>query len=297
MLASPGSAGLATAFAKFVTTARKDRKRADELHRRAIEAEPYAPASLAAYAEHLAGESNMADEADALFRDALAFSPRSSEALRAHGRFLAYVKGDADAALAQLRLAVEHDHCAEALEELALFHHRIRKDVEEAELVFRDAVEVSDDRAGTLERFAAFLREAKGDAEAIAQEFERAIEKSPRDAPSLARIARFLLAEGKRSDGLKVLNNAFDAAWRVDPSNRPGPLMLELWICRYAHDQKRRDDSWRSALGLISNNVRCDGAELHAMAEMAIAAGHPEPEKLRSLVAVAVDGADPNVLG
>ncbi|MCI4665449.1 MAG: hypothetical protein MRY74_12070 [Neomegalonema sp.] len=295
--ATPSSAALATAYAQFLTSCRKDRKRADELHRRAIEAEPYAPVSLAAYAEHLASEPTMADEADALFRDALAFSPRSSAALRAHGRFLAYVKGDSDEALAQLRLAVELDPCAEALEELAMFHHRIRKDVEEAELFFRDAVEASDNRAGTLERFAAFLREAKGDAESVAQEFERAVEKSPRDAPTLLRAARFLLAEGKRADGLKVLNNAFDAAWRVDSSNRPGPLMLELWICRYAHDQKRRDDSWRSACGLIANNVRCDGAELHAMAEMAVTAGHPEPDRLRDLVSVAVDGADPARLG
>ena len=203
---------------------------------------------------------------------------------------------DADGALEKLRLAVDLDPCAEALEELAMFHHRIRQDVEEAELVFRDAVEASSNRAGTLERFAAFLREAKGDAEAVAVEFERAVEKSPRDAQTLARAARFLLAEGRRADGLKALNNAFDAAWRVDPSNRPGPLMLELWICRYAHDQQRRDDSWRTALGLIGGGVRCDGADLHAMAEAAIAAGHPDADKLRALVSVAVDGDDPAVL-
>ncbi len=295
--ATPNAAALLTAFARFVGSARKDRDRADALHRRAIEAEPYAPVSLAAYAEHLATQPEMTDEADALFRDALAFSPRSSEALRAHGRFLAYVKGDADSALAQLRLAVDLDPCAEALEELALFHHRIRKDVAEAEMVFRDAVEASTNRAGTLERFAAFLRETKGDAEMVAVEFERAVEKSPRDAPTLARAARFLLAAGRRADGLKALNNAFDAAWRVDPSNRPGPLMLELWICRYAHDQSRRQDSWRAAIGLISAGVRCDGADLHAMADAAVASGHPAADKLRALVAVAVDGADPAVLG
>lgn len=291
--ATPNSAMVLTAYARFVEIARKDRARADMLHRRAIEAEPYAPVSLAAYAEHLAITPDMADEADALFRDALTFSPRSSEALRAYGRFLAYVKGDAETALGRLRLAAELDPCAEALEELAVFHYRIRKDVDEAEIVFRDAVEASTNRAGTLERFAAFLRETKGDAEMVAAEFERAVEKSPRDAPTLARAARFLLAAGRRQDGLKALNNAFDAAWRVDPSNRPGPLMLELWICRYAHDQARRQDSWRAAIGLITGGVRCDGADLHAMADAAIAAGHPEPDRLRSLVAVAVDGADP----
>jgi hypothetical protein len=72
--------------------------------------------------------------------------------------------------------------------------------------------------------------------------------------------------------------------------------MLELWIYRYAHDAARAKEALKAALALIDNGVRCDGWEIAPVVESAIRLGHEDPELLRSLVAVACDGASPALL-
>lgn len=292
--ASPDLAEPLSAYAMFLEEVRGDADAAEGRHREAIELEPYNPLVLAAFAEHLGRRREMIDEADALFRDALRLSPRAARILRAYGRFLDRARGDADNAETYLRRAVEMDpHSVEALDDLAQFLHVVRQDVKEAEVFFREALRLAPDRSDTLNRFAAFLRDSRRDLEEAETCYRRALERNPKDASTLSRAAQFLLAEGRRGEGLKLLNDAFDAAWSMDPTVRPNWLMLELWIYRYAHDPARRDESLKAARALIQAGARSEGWDLGPTVEQAVAAGHPNPDLLRALAAVATDGADP----
>ena len=295
--AAPDLAEPLSAYAMFLEDVRNDSGEAERRHRDAIELEPYNPLVLSAFAEHLGRRREMLEEADALFRDALRLSPRSGQILRAYGRFLDRSKGDADTAETYFRRAVEMDpHSVEALDDLAQFLHSVRDDAEEAEVYFREALRLAPDRADTLHRFAAFLRDSRRDPDEAESCYRRALERNPKDAATLSRAAQFLLAEGRRSEGLKLLNDAFDAAWSMDPSVRPSWLMLELWIYRYAHDPARREESLKAARGLIQSGARSDGWDLGPTVDQAVSANHPKPDLLRDLAAVATDGAEMDVL-
>ncbi len=250
-----------------------------------------------AFAEYLSKRQDMIDEAAALFQDALSLSQRSTRTLRAYGRFLASVKKDPDSAEKQFREAVSIDpEEPETLDDLAQFLHSVREDAEEAEVYFREALRVAPDRAETLNRFASFLRSTRRDLDEAERFYRRALEANSIDALALARASQFLLAKGERQEGLAMLTESFDAAWRMNAQNRPGALMLELWIYRYAHDSARAKEALKAALALIDNGVRCDGWEIAPVIEAAIRMGHEDPDLLRILVAVACDGADPKQL-
>lgn len=290
---APYRAAPSTAYGRFLASARKDRAKAEAALRDAVAAEPYDAEALAALAEHLAPDAAHAAEVEDLYRDALALAPRSSAILVSYGRFLGEHKGDADAAEAQFRAAVEIDpQNAEINDAMAEFLHSVREDAEEAEIFFREALRLAPDRAQTLNRFASFLRATKRDVDEAEHFYRRALEANPRDAHSLAHSAQFLLAKGRRAEGLKVLTDAFDAAWRMDPAVRPPSLMLELWIYRYAHDPARREESFKAAAALIEAGVRCEGWDLGPTVKAAISAGHPDPDILHDLAAVAADGQD-----
>ena len=295
--ALPTAAEPLSAYAMFLEQVRGDSTEAERRHRAAIELEPYNPIVLAAFAEHLGRRPQMTQEADDLFRDALRLSPRSSAILRAYGRFLDRAKGDADGAETYLRRAVEMDpHGVEALDDLAQFLHSVRADAEEAEVYFREALRLAPDRAETLNRFAVFLRDSRNNLDEAERCYQRALERNPKDAATLSRAAQFLLSQGRAGEGIKLLNEAFDAAWSMDPSVRPAWLMLELWIYRYAHDAGRREESLKAARKLIKAGVRSEGWDLGPTVDQAIAAGHPQPDLLNALARIATAGADPSEL-
>ncbi|MBX2855960.1 MAG: tetratricopeptide repeat protein [Rhodobacteraceae bacterium] len=295
--ALPNAAEPLSVYAMYLEEVRGDAVEAERHHRAAIELEPYNPIVLAAFAEHLGRRSQMTQEADDLFRDALRLSPRSAAILRAYGRFLDRAKGDADGAETYLRRAVEMDpHGVEALDDLAQFLHTVRADAEEAEVYFREALRLAPDRAETLNRFAVFLRDSRNNLDEAERCYQRALERNPKDAATLSRTAQFLLSQGRNGEGLKLLNEAFDAAWSMDPSVRPAWLMLELWIYRYAHDSGRREESLKAARKLIKAGVRSEGWDLGPTVDQAIAAGHPKPDLLNALARVATAGADPSEL-
>lgn len=281
------------AYGRFLASARKDWGKAEQMLRDAVAAEPFDAQALAALAEHLAPRAEFAQEVEDLFRDALALSPRASETLVAYGRFLSDHRQNADAAEAQFRAAVEIDpQSAETNDALAEFLHSVRQDAEEAEIFFREALKLAPNRAQTLNRFASFLRATRRDVDEAETFYRRALEANPRDPHSLAHSAQFLLARGRRPEGLKVLTDAFDAAWRMDPAVRPPSLMLELWIYRYAHDSARREESLKAALTQIEAGVRCEGWDLGPTVKAAISEGHPDPDILHDLAAVATEGVD-----
>lgn len=283
-----------SALAELLDDFRGDRVAAEDHHRQAIELDPYNPKVLSAFAAHMGQRKEMAEEADALFRDALSLAPRSADILRSYGRFRHEACEDVSGAETHLRLAVEVEpQRLEALEELARFLHLVRGDHAEAEIYYREALRLAPDQSMTLNRFAQFLRDSRGDLEEAERVFRRASENNPKNAAALARHAQFLLAEARRAEGLKVLNDAFDAAWAMDPGARPGPLMLELWIYRYAHDPARRDEALKTALGLIEAGERIDGMDLSPTIASAIDAGHSDPQLLRDLIHVASEGGDP----
>lgn len=294
---APHAAEPMSAYGRFLRVSRGDAARATPFFQRAIDTEPFDPFVLTAYAEHVATRQGMLDEADTFFRDALELAPGSAEIRRAYGRFLAAVRRDPDRAEAQYRAAIEIDpHSADALDELAGFLHAIRDDAEEAEVYFREALRVAPDRSETLHRFAAFLRDTRDDLEEAERYYRKAVDSNPNDARTLARAAGFLLAQGRRQEGLKVLHDCFHSIWRVEPEARPSALMLQLWIYSYAHDFTRLDEAYDAAEGLILAGVRCDGWDFEAVVEEAIRARHPDPQRLRDLVAVAAEGADPRIL-
>ncbi|MEO1291837.1 MAG: tetratricopeptide repeat protein, partial [Pseudomonadota bacterium] len=294
--ALPLEAEVYTAYAIFCERQLDDTDTAEGLHRDAIRLEPNNPLVLAAFAEFLGRHSEFVDEAERLFSDALAQAPRSPAILRAFGTFLAE-RGDADKAEKYLRRAVEFDpNGAEAFDDLATFLANIRKDADEAEIYFREALRLAPDRTETLTKFAAFLRESKGDLDEAEAQFRKAVQRNPKDAATLSRTAQFLLAQGHRAEGLKILNEAFDAAYSLDLEVRPSWLMLELWICRFAHDPARQAESARAAKGLLASGVRSEGWDYRLVVETAIEVGHSDAQQLRSLALVAVDDAEEDLL-
>ncbi|MEM9724747.1 MAG: tetratricopeptide repeat protein [Pseudomonadota bacterium] len=249
----------ATAYGRFLASARGDRAAAEQTLRNAVSAEPFDADALAALAVQLAPNESDAEEVEDLFRDALALAPRSAQILRAYGAFLAERKGDLDGAEAQFRAAVEMDPLsADNHDAYAQFLHTMREDAEEAEVYYREALRLAPDRTETLNRITGFLRETKRDLDEAESFYRRALDANPRDAHALARSAQFLLSKGRRQEGLKVLNEAFDSAWRMESAVRPASLMLELWIYRYAHDPARREESLRAAIAQIESDVRCE---------------------------------------
>ncbi|MCI4663667.1 MAG: toll/interleukin-1 receptor domain-containing protein [Neomegalonema sp.] len=113
-----------------------------------------------------------------------------------------------------------------------------------------------------------------------------------RDVGTLLRETRGLFAQGREGRGAQMLDRTFDAAWRMDPSERSSSVMLELWILRYAYSYPgRRDETWRAARGLLASGARAIGSDLRKSTEAAFAGGHSEQDKLRKLIAVALGEA------
>lgn len=294
---APHRGAAKSALAALMASAHGDAVAAASLHRQAVTEDAFDADVLMECAVFLGRDAEHVEEADELFRRALALAPRNAGLMRRYGTFLSVMIGDQTAAEAQLRAAVELDpHGAESLESLAEFLHKVKRDAEEAEVFLRQALKIAPNRTETLSRFAAFLRSTKQSPDEAETFYRKALDANPKDAHSLARSAQFLLAKGRSAEGLKVLSDAFDAAWRMDPGVRPSALMLELWVYRYAHDAARRVESLRAAVALIEAGVRCDGWDFRPTVSRAIADGHPNPDILEDLAAVASEGHDPTRL-
>ncbi len=294
--ADPGDAKTALAFAQFQEEERRDLNAADEYYRRAVHLDPRDADVLASHARFLHKTRNNPAAAEERYRKALSLDPKNGFALAHFGNFLLHERNDMDAAEPLLQRAVEvAPRNAAALADLGLIL-RERGEGESSEKMFRRAVAADPRRVATLRRYARVVNSAQTNPAATQAFYDKALAENPEDPATLCGAAQAMFSLGKRSEGLSLLDRAFEAALDDEPSKRDPDLLLELWFYRYAFDDRAGRDAIKAALWLVRAGARATRNDLDAVMKFAVIEGHREPDLLSELASVACGEAEPEQL-
>ena len=280
----PGNAKIAATYAQFRDEVLADDEGAEDAFRKAINLDPRDATVLTQYGRFLQFSRRKASAAEDRLRKAVTLEPRSAFALRSYGSFLVTERGNKEEGERFLRRAVSAAPSdAEALSDLAEFlsKHAIKRD--EAEEMFRRALAADQTNKQTMRRYARFVGEAKGDADAAEEIYRQVLDEQPGDARALGGSAHAMLVQGRRHEGLELLDKAFDAAMGAEPKRRSIDLLLELWFYRYAFDSHAKRDAIKAVIWLLKEGAKVTRTDLSPIVARATAEDHPEPDILREL--------------
>lgn len=293
----PGDAMAVLAFARFQDEALADDEAADDSYRKAITLDPGNATILGWYGRFLQYSRKKPDAAEDRFRKAISLAPRNPLALRSYGWFLALERSSGEDAERYLRRAVSAAPAdADALGDLAYFLSKRAERRDEADQMFRRALAIDPDNRQTLRRYARFTSDGKGDPDTAEKLFRQVLDGTPEDARALGGAAHAMFVQGRRQEGLSLLERAFNSAMGDEPKRRSSDLLLELWFYRYAFDHEAGRDAIKAAVWLVKDGARATRGDLNAIVVRALADGHPEPDLLRELAHVARGEAGPERL-
>jgi tetratricopeptide (TPR) repeat protein len=163
---------------------------------------------------------------------------------------------------------------------------------EEADQIYRRGIEQFPTSAPLLGNYALFLSNVRKDAEKAEAFYQRAIEADPKNANNIGNYAGMLLAIGRQTEGLSMLDRALDAA--------DAQLMtrVECWFYALAHGaSEQRGEALAQLKQLIAREgARSPGWNLSGNVERARSDGHPDVAWLALLADVISKNADPAVL-
>ena len=293
----PGDARAVLAQARFREDAMVDDEAADDAYRKAVTLDPRSATILAWYGRFLQYARKKPDAAEDRFKKAIALEPRNSLALRSYGWFLSLARNNDEDAERHLRRAVSAAPAdGDALGDLGYFLSKRADRREEADDIFHRALAIDPNNKQTLRRYARFTSDGKGDPNSAEKLYQQVLDDTPKDARALGGAAHTLFVQGKRQEGMALLERAFDAAMGDEPKRRSIDLLLELWFYRYAFDHESGRDAIKAAVWLVKDGARATRGDLETIVVRALADGHPEPDLLRELARVARGDAGPERL-
>ncbi len=280
-------------FAIFMTDARGDQDRAEQLYEQAIAADPSHANNLGNFAIFMTDARGDQDRAEQLYEQAIAADPSHANNLGNFALFITDVRGDQDRAEQLYEQAIAADPSnANILGNFALFMKNVRGDQDRAEQLYEQAIAADPSRADTLGNFANFMTDVRGDEDRAEQLYEQAIAADPSHASVLGNYSKLLFIRGDDDEGLRHVVIAEQAA--VEASGAwVATLLLELSFYRYAHVAPYEVEPLKAH---VLAGVRCPGWPLGANVERAKVAGHPHPDLLAQIAAVISDSADPATL-
>ena len=176
--------------------------------------------------------------------------------------------------------------------ELRARHWR-KTDPARADEIYRTGLDQFPNIPELLNNYACFLWQNRGDPHQAEEYFKRAIGLRPADPNLLGNYAGMLLAEGRRDEGLAMLNRALA---HDDPSNYdkwPAERLFYL----YAHGpDDQRLPALRSLKELLINGARSEEWDFSPNIRRARDEGHPEADWLERLAAVINGEVDLSIL-
>ncbi len=293
----PGSAKITAVYARFRDEVLADDEGAEDTFRKAINLDPRDATVLTQYGRFLQFSRRKASAAEDRLRKAVSMEPRNAFSLRSYGSFLIAERGNKEEGERFLRRAVSAAPSdGEALSDLAEFLSKHATKRDEAEDMFRRALAADQTNKQTLRRYARFVGEAKGDTDAAEELYRQVLDDQPSDARALGGSAQAMLVQGRRHEGLELLDKAFDAAMGKEPKRRSIDLLLELWFYRYAFDSHAKRDSIKAVIWLLKEGAKVTRTDLSPVVARATAEDHPEPDILRELERVVSGSVAPERL-
>jgi len=190
---------------------------------------------------------------------------------------------DHDEAERLYKLAIEADpNNANNLGNYAVFLDKNRGDYDEAERFYKLAVEADANDAHWLSGYAIFLQAQRGNYDEAERFYSRAIALNPADANSRNNFAQMLLAQGRKEEGREMIAASFGA---LADGASPG-LLAELWFYRYAHFWSEKPAALSELKRVLLAGDRSPGWSLQPNIERAEADGHPNVALLKALACV-----------
>ena len=292
-----GSARIASLYARFRDEVLLDDEGAEDTFRKAINLDPRDATVLVHYGRFLQYSRRKPNPAEDRLRKAVSMEPRNALALRSYGWFLVLERDNKEEGERYLRRAVTAAPTdPEALSDLAEFLSKYARTRDETEEMFRRALSADQGNKRTLRRYARFMSETKGDTNAAEEIYKKALDEQPKDALALSGSAHSMFLQGRSSEGVSLLNKAFDAAMGDEPRRRSIDLLLELWFFRYCFDVEAKRDAIKAAIWLVKEGAKVTRIDLGPIADRAIAEAHTDPDIVRELVHVVSGSAAPERL-
>ncbi len=162
------------------------------------------------------------------------------------------------------------------IENYAIFLDDIKKDYVNAEKYYLKALSINPNDAYNNGNFAIFLTLVKKDYVNAEIHFLKALFINPLHADFNGNYAYILLITGRQNEATKYIEKAF-----LLNNNEKRDLLVELWFYKYAHYQDSLAESEKAIEELLNEGVQSIDWNFDKNIEIAIANGHPNPDKLK----------------
>lgn len=236
---------------------------------------------------------NAPDTANDLYQSSIEADPENANILGDYANFILHEQKNFDKSEALYKRAIEVDlKHADNLGNYALFLSNTRKDFDRAEELYKRAIEAAPKHVLALGAYANFLSNDRKDFDKAEELYKRALEGAPKHANILGNYAGMLLAIGRKTDGLSLLDRAIDA-----PGSPPAQR-TECWFYALAHraPEQRSEALAQLKRLIVTKGARSPGWDLSAHVERAQSDGHPDAAWLALLADVISEKAESAVL-
>jgi len=179
------------------------------------------------------------------------------------------------------------------LSQYAIFLIHIRKDSDKAEEYFQRALAAEPNHPVTLGNYANFLWTIRKDYDKAEEHYRRALAADPKRTFFLGNYAGFLLANGRRPEGLEILEKVLHSP---DLSQNP-TLEVECWFYALAHRSvEGQDEALQNLKRALIAGARSPGWNLIPNIQQAKNVGNPDVPWLEKLAAIISEGAEIGIL-
>lgn len=166
-----------------------------------------------------------------------------------------------------------------------LFLWRHRNDLDNAERYLKQSIESDPNNVHALSTYANFLAD-KEDVLAAQLYYKRCLDIDPKNPNVLGNYAQLLFSIGHTSEGIEVLNRAYEHSRNLIGRDE---LKVELLIYRYAFDEARRKESLAELKKELKSGKRTPDWDFSATLKRAKENGHSSLDLLTDLIKVAND--------
>lgn len=230
------------------------------------------------YANKAEDEPNY-DKRKAIYLEALEKYPNTAWLWNYFTHFLQWVKKDyGNLNEYYLKaLAIDPEHVNNNAN-YAIYLNNIKKDYEFAEKYYLKALSIDPENANVNGNYASYLHTIKKDYELAEKCYLKALALDPESANKNGNYAQLLLVTNRAKEASSYIEKAF-----TFNNNEESGLLLELWFYRYAHYPEWLNQAEEEIEKLLQAGVQSIGWNLKDNIKVAIANGHPNPQKLQAL--------------
>lgn len=272
----PESSELNNRYAIHMLETKNDPDEAEKFYKRAIELDPVNSKALGNYASFLERYRGKLDESEKYYLRSLELDPNSVRTNANYATFLNTARRNFDKAETYFRKAImlEPTNVINNAN-YAVFLKDVRKNFDEAEKFYEYSLKNLPELGENHGYYAIYLSHIKKNYKEAEKHFLRAIELEPDDPLTYGNYAQLLLGLGRKDEGEKNLNKAFELGKDLKP------YMLELWFYVYCHFPERLAEAKENIERLLSEGYRSPDWDFSINIERAEKNGHPEIKTIK----------------